>query len=128
MGFKRPPHDRDLAFDEIAQMTLVPADQVRVVWSVAFYVTMCFHLLFVLAAFQVELLLMRGLSLKLIRGDIDEKSRIFYMSWVKPRVLNMEQVRCQCDCNPPLQTADCRLDNLRRLMCLFDRVCCRSLI
>ncbi|OQV20449.1 26S proteasome non-ATPase regulatory subunit 13 [Hypsibius exemplaris] len=67
MGFKRPPHDRDLSFDEIAQITQVAGD-------------------------QVELLLMRGLSLKLIRGDIDEVARVFHMTWVKPRILNMDQI------------------------------------
>ncbi|XP_055333140.1 26S proteasome non-ATPase regulatory subunit 13-like isoform X2 [Paramacrobiotus metropolitanus] len=67
MGFKRPPHERDLTFKEIAATSNVPVD-------------------------QVEMLLMRALSLKLIRGDIDEKAQTFYMTWVKPRVLNMEQI------------------------------------
>lgn len=67
MGFKRPPHDRNISFEEISTTTKVPLD-------------------------EVEHLLMRGLSLKLIRGDIDEKARIFYMTWVKPRILSMDQI------------------------------------
>ncbi|GAU98544.1 hypothetical protein RvY_09676 [Ramazzottius varieornatus] len=67
MGFKRPPHDRNISFEEISATTNTPLD-------------------------EVELLLMRGLSLKLIRGDIDEKARVFYMTWVKPRILSMDQI------------------------------------
>ena len=87
MGFKRPPHDRNISFEEISTTTKVPFDEV----TYAVFVLTSESLFS--AWLQVEHLLMRGLSLKLIRGDIDEKARIFYMTWVKPRILSMDQVR-----------------------------------
>jgi len=41
---------------------------------------------------EVELLVMRALSLKLVKGVIDEVSERVHMTWVQPRVLNTEQV------------------------------------
>ena len=41
---------------------------------------------------QVELLLMRAMSLELIRGEIDEIEQTVTASWVQPRVLTSAQV------------------------------------
>jgi len=41
---------------------------------------------------EVELLVMRAMSLKLIRGEIDQVDGLVLVSWVQPRVLSMEQV------------------------------------
>jgi len=42
---------------------------------------------------QVELLLMRALSLQLIRGSIDEVDSTCRVEWVQPRVLQKEQIK-----------------------------------
>lgn len=42
---------------------------------------------------QVEWLLMRAMSLKLIKGVIDEVKQAVSISWVQPRVLNPEQIK-----------------------------------
>lgn len=41
---------------------------------------------------QVEFLLMKALSLGLIRGSIDEPEQTFMIEWVQPRVLDREQI------------------------------------
>ncbi|KAJ1618355.1 hypothetical protein T492DRAFT_1093214 [Pavlovales sp. CCMP2436] len=41
---------------------------------------------------EVELLLMRAMSLELVRGEIDEIDQIITVSWVQPRVLTAAQV------------------------------------
>lgn len=46
---------------------------------------------------QVELLLMRALSLKLIRGCIDEVDSTIRVEWVQPRVLQKEQIQLMSD-------------------------------
>jgi 26S proteasome regulatory subunit N9 len=43
-------------------------------------------------AAQIELLLMRAMSLELIRGEIDEVEQIIIVSWVQPRVLTTAQI------------------------------------
>lgn len=62
-----PAADRVVSFAHIAAATRLPVD-------------------------QVELLLMRALSLKLIRGVIDEVDQKFDVAWVQPRVLQMSQI------------------------------------
>ncbi len=42
--------------------------------------------------FKVELLVMRALSLELIKGFIDEIEQKIHVTWVKPRVLDLNQV------------------------------------
>ena len=41
---------------------------------------------------QVELLVMKALSLGLVKGHIDEVEQRIHMTWVQPRVLDLEQV------------------------------------
>ena len=41
---------------------------------------------------DVESLVMRALSLDLVKGMIDEVDEKVHMTWVQPRVLNTEQV------------------------------------
>jgi len=67
--FKRigPNGDRSVPFTEIASASKLPLD-------------------------QVELLLMRALSLNLIRGMMDQVDQTLRVTWVQPRVLQPSQV------------------------------------
>ena len=65
--FSRPPHDRILPFQTIATETRLP-----------------FH--------EVEHLVMKALSLKLMKGSIDQVDSCVRVTWVQPRVLNLEQI------------------------------------
>lgn len=56
--FNKPSEGRSLPFSEIAKVTRLKED-------------------------EVELLVMKALSLKLIRGEIDEVRRIVSISWVQ---------------------------------------------
>eukprot|EP01129_Flabellula_baltica_P012749 TRINITY_DN5798_c0_g4_i2.p1 TRINITY_DN5798_c0_g4~~TRINITY_DN5798_c0_g4_i2.p1 ORF type:complete len:389 (+),score=92.95 TRINITY_DN5798_c0_g4_i2:30-1196(+) len=42
---------------------------------------------------EVELLLMRAMSVGLLRGEIDQVKQIVNIDWVQPRVLNLEQIQ-----------------------------------
>ncbi|KAK4057286.1 DNA topoisomerase 1 [Microbotryomycetes sp. JL221] len=65
--FKRPTNDRVLPFSVIANDARVPVN-------------------------EVEHLLMKALSLKLIKGTIDQVSSTTSISWVQPRVLDKTQI------------------------------------
>lgn len=65
--FKRPPHDRILSFQTVATETRLPI-------------------------YEVEHLIMKALSLKLIKGSIDQVDSAVTIVWVQPRVLNMQQI------------------------------------
>jgi len=65
--FNKPAEGRTLPFKVIANATKLKDD-------------------------EVELLVMKGLSLKLIRGEIDEVNQTVTISWVQPRVLDMIQI------------------------------------
>jgi 26S proteasome regulatory subunit N9 len=67
LAARRPASARVITFDEVAAETQLPAD-------------------------NVEWLLMRALSLDLIRGSIDQVARSVSVSFVRPRVLDVAQV------------------------------------
>ncbi|KAF3934296.1 hypothetical protein ABW19_dt0205138 [Dactylella cylindrospora] len=66
--FVRPPNERALSFSTITSETQVTTD-------------------------EVEHLLMKALSLGLIKGSIDQVSGIARISWVQPKVLTMQQIK-----------------------------------
>ncbi|OCH87179.1 PCI-domain-containing protein [Obba rivulosa] len=65
--FKRGAYDRTITFQTIAAEVRLPLD-------------------------EVEHLLMKALSLKLIRGSLDEVDKQAHITWVQPRVLSLEQI------------------------------------
>ena len=67
MTFRRAATDRRLSFTDIATETQLPTT-------------------------SVEHLVMRALSLGLIRGSIDEVEQRVHVTWVQPRVLDREQI------------------------------------
>ncbi|XP_064628428.1 26S proteasome non-ATPase regulatory subunit 13-like [Lineus longissimus] len=67
MTFKRPANNRQLSFEAIAKEAKVPND-------------------------EVELLVMRALSLGLVKGHIDQVDKKVHMTWVQPRVLDLTQI------------------------------------
>lgn len=67
MTFRRPGNHRTLTFNEIATEARLPEH-------------------------EVELLVMKALSLELVRGSIDQVNKTVHMYWVQPRVLAKEQI------------------------------------
>ncbi|CAH1794019.1 unnamed protein product, partial [Owenia fusiformis] len=67
MTFKRPANNRQLSFDEISAETKLPLG-------------------------EVELLVMKALSLQLVKGRIDQVDQKVQMTWVQPRVLDLQQI------------------------------------
>ncbi|XP_066252065.1 26S proteasome non-ATPase regulatory subunit 13 [Euwallacea similis] len=67
MTFKRPSHDRQLSFAEIARETKLPIN-------------------------EIELLVMKALSQGLVKGAIDQVDSTVNMTWVQPRVLDRTQI------------------------------------
>ncbi|ORY98016.1 hypothetical protein BCR43DRAFT_490727 [Syncephalastrum racemosum] len=65
--FRRSSDNRVIPFSEIAAETRLPTD-------------------------EVEHLVMKALSLKLIRGSIDQVDQLAVITWVQPRVLEKEQI------------------------------------
>ena len=65
--FRRPPHDRAMTFATIAQETNVQPQ-------------------------EIEILIMKALSLGLLRGSIDQVAEIARINWVQPKVLDMRQI------------------------------------
>ncbi|MCJ1457908.1 26S proteasome regulatory subunit [Mycoblastus sanguinarius] len=65
--FRRPPHDRAMTFQTISRETNVqPA--------------------------EIEILIMKALSLGLLRGSIDQVAEIARINWVQPKVLDPGQI------------------------------------
>lgn len=67
MSFNRPANDRSLSFKEIASEAKIPLH-------------------------EVELLVMKALSIGLVKGSIDEVNQVVHISWVQPRVLDHKQI------------------------------------
>lgn len=67
MVFRRPPHDRSLTFAAISSETKVPTN-------------------------EIEHLVMKALSLGLLRGSIDQVAQVAQIHWVQPKVLDMKQI------------------------------------
>ncbi|EDR03186.1 uncharacterized protein LACBIDRAFT_123195 [Laccaria bicolor S238N-H82] len=65
--FKRNADNRTMSFQTIAEETRLPVD-------------------------EVEHLVMKALSLKLIRGSLDQVDQKAQITWVQPRVLSREQI------------------------------------
>ncbi|KAH7322972.1 proteasome component region PCI [Stachybotrys elegans] len=65
--FRRPPHDRTMSFATIAQETKIRPD-------------------------EIEHLIMKALSLGLLRGTIDQVDGVAHITWVQPKVLDMKQI------------------------------------
>ncbi|NXF49977.1 PSD13 ATPase, partial [Oceanites oceanicus] len=68
MTFTRPANHRQLTFEEIAKSAKVTVD-------------------------EVELLVMKALSVGLVKGSIDEVDKRVHMTWVQPRVLDLQQIK-----------------------------------
>ena len=65
--FRRPPHERTMSFATIARETNVRPD-------------------------EIEHLVMKALSLGLLRGTIDQVDEVAHINWVQPKVLDMKQI------------------------------------
>lgn len=65
--FRRPPHDRSMSFNTIQKETRVQLD-------------------------QIEHLMMKALSLGLLKGTIDQVAQVADINWVQPKVLDMKQI------------------------------------
>ena len=65
--FRRPPQDRAMTFSTIATETKVKPD-------------------------EIEHLIMKALSLGLLRGQIDQVAQVARVSWVQPKVLDRGQI------------------------------------
>lgn len=65
--FRRPPHDRAMTFSTIANETKVQPN-------------------------EIEHLIMKALSLGLVRGTIDQVAEIAKITWVQPKVLDKTQI------------------------------------
>ncbi|KAJ4164087.1 hypothetical protein LMH87_005773 [Akanthomyces muscarius] len=65
--FRRPPHDRAMSFVTISQETKVRPE-------------------------EIEHLIMKALSLGLLRGTIDQVNGVAQITWVQPKVLDMKQI------------------------------------
>lgn len=65
--FERPPHDRAMTFDTISRETQVKPN-------------------------EIEHLIMKALSLGLLRGKIDQVAGVAKINWVQPKVLETTQI------------------------------------
>lgn len=67
MVFRRPPHNRSMTFATISEETKVQPN-------------------------EIEHLIMKALSLGLLKGTIDQVAQIAHIHWVQPKVLDMTQI------------------------------------
>ncbi|KAH7938965.1 hypothetical protein HPB52_002962 [Rhipicephalus sanguineus] len=82
MAFQRP--GSRLSFEEIAAQTRLPLNEARILdEGISGVLIDCSD--------QVEVLVMKALSLGLVRGTIDQVDGQVHMQWVQPRVLSRDQ-------------------------------------
>jgi len=86
--FNRPSEQRNIPFFLISDATKLPIS-------------------------EVELLTMKALSLKLVKGVIDQVAQSVFFSWVQPRILNLQQVAVMKD---RLKTWASTVHETRKLM------------
>ena len=67
IAFERSANDRQISFSDIAARTHIDTD-------------------------QVEWVIMRAMSLNLIRGSIDQVEQSVNITWVQPRILDKQQI------------------------------------
>ncbi|EGC38818.1 26S proteasome non-ATPase regulatory subunit 13, partial [Dictyostelium purpureum] len=67
LAFRTPSDQRSISFQKIAQATKLPDT-------------------------EIEHLLMKSLSLGLIKGSIDQTVQIIHITWVTPRILDLNQI------------------------------------
>ncbi|KAN0000291.1 hypothetical protein ACTFIZ_000712 [Dictyostelium cf. discoideum] len=67
LAFRTPSDKRSISFSKIAQATKLPLG-------------------------EIEHLLMKSLSLNLIKGSIDQTVEIIHITWVTPRILDLNQI------------------------------------
>lgn len=72
MVFQRHSHDRCIAFQDIAKKSAIPLE-------------------------QVEWVLMKAMSIGLIKGEIDEVSQQVNVSWVQPKTLTKPELSLLCE-------------------------------
>lgn len=65
--FRRPPHERAMSFTTIEQETKVKPH-------------------------EIEHLVMKALSLGLLRGTVDQVDEVAHINWVQPKVLDFKQI------------------------------------
>ncbi|CAF0892532.1 unnamed protein product [Brachionus calyciflorus] len=68
MAFQRPANNKQLSFSQVSEKTKLPED-------------------------EIELLVMRALSLGLVKGSIDQIDKKIFIGWVQPRVLDLNQIK-----------------------------------
>lgn len=71
LSFKRKSTERSFSFDTISKETCLPIN-------------------------EIELLVIKALSLGLIKGSIDEVNQTVHVTWVQPRVLDKGQIQSLC--------------------------------
>ncbi|XP_026346139.1 26S proteasome non-ATPase regulatory subunit 13 isoform X1 [Ursus americanus] len=80
MTFTRPANHRQLTFEEIAKSAKITVNEGLGVTHSS-------------PSAQVELLVMKALSVGLVKGSIDEVDKRVHMTWVQPRVLDLQQIK-----------------------------------
>ncbi|XP_063679621.1 26S proteasome non-ATPase regulatory subunit 13-like [Bolinopsis microptera] len=68
LTFNKASSSRSIPFSEVAAAVKLPVD-------------------------EVELLVMKAISLNLVRGSIDECDKVVNLTWVQPRVLDLSQIK-----------------------------------